>query len=99
MQEGRDVWWHDCVDSQSGDLPAVPLDSEASLFILYTSGSTGKPKGIRHTLPGITSGQNGPSSGYLIIEMMIFIGALLTAAGSQDIAILFTGPLQQAPRV
>ena len=50
--EGRDVWWHDVVDQQSGDLPAEPLDSEASLFILYTSGSTGKPKGIRHTTAG-----------------------------------------------
>lgn len=52
MTEGRDVWWHDVVDSQSGDLPAVPLDSETTLFILYTSGSTGKPKGIRHTTAG-----------------------------------------------
>ena len=52
MTEGRDVWWHDIVDKQSGDLPAVPLDSETSLFILYTSGSTGKPKGIRHTTAG-----------------------------------------------
>ncbi|MDB4339149.1 acetate--CoA ligase [Rubripirellula sp.] len=52
MQEGRDVWWHDIVDKQTGDLPATPLDSEASLFILYTSGSTGKPKGIRHTTAG-----------------------------------------------
>ncbi|MEO1527234.1 MAG: acetate--CoA ligase [Planctomycetota bacterium] len=52
MTEGRDVWWHDVVDKQSGDLPAEPLDSEATLFILYTSGSTGKPKGIRHTTAG-----------------------------------------------
>jgi len=52
MQEGRDVWWHDIVDRQSGDLPAEPLDSETTLFILYTSGSTGKPKGIRHTTAG-----------------------------------------------
>ncbi len=52
MTEGRDVWWHDIVDSQSGDLPAEPLDSETTLFILYTSGSTGKPKGIRHTTAG-----------------------------------------------
>jgi acetyl-CoA synthetase len=52
MTEGRDVWWHDVVDKQSGDLPAVPLDSETTLFILYTSGSTGKPKGIRHTTAG-----------------------------------------------
>ncbi|MEM8670815.1 MAG: acetate--CoA ligase [Planctomycetota bacterium] len=52
MQDGRDVWWHDIVDKQSGDLPAKPLDSESSLFILYTSGSTGKPKGIRHSTAG-----------------------------------------------
>jgi acetyl-CoA synthetase len=52
MTEGRDVWWHDVVDGQSGDLPAEPLDSETTLFILYTSGSTGKPKGIRHTTAG-----------------------------------------------
>ncbi|QDV63255.1 acetate--CoA ligase [Crateriforma conspicua] len=52
MTEGRDVWWHDIVDGQSDDLPAEPLDSETTLFILYTSGSTGKPKGIRHTTAG-----------------------------------------------
>ena len=52
MTEGRDVWWHDVVDTQPGKLPAVALDSETSLFILYTSGSTGKPKGIRHTTAG-----------------------------------------------
>ena len=52
MTEGRDVWWHDIVEKQPDDLPAVPLDSETTLFILYTSGSTGKPKGIRHTTAG-----------------------------------------------
>ncbi|QDU57851.1 acetate--CoA ligase [Aeoliella mucimassa] len=52
MQEGRDVWWHDVVDSASADCPAEPLDSETPLFILYTSGSTGKPKGIKHTTAG-----------------------------------------------
>ena len=52
MTEGRDVWWHDVVDTQPGELSAVPLDSESDLFILYTSGSTGKPKGIRHTTAG-----------------------------------------------
>ncbi|KAA5546032.1 acetate--CoA ligase [Roseiconus nitratireducens] len=52
MTKGRDVWWHDVVDSQSDDFPAEPLDSETTLFILYTSGSTGKPKGIRHTTAG-----------------------------------------------
>ena len=52
MTKDRDIWWHDVVDTQIGDLPAEPLDSEASLFILYTSGSTGKPKGIHHTTAG-----------------------------------------------
>ena len=52
MTEGRDVWWHDIVDRQADHLPAEPLDSETTLFILYTSGSTGKPKGIRHTTAG-----------------------------------------------
>lgn len=52
MIEGRDLWWHDVVDSQSGDFPAEPLNSETPLFILYTSGSTGKPKGILHTTAG-----------------------------------------------
>ncbi|QDV68316.1 Acetyl-coenzyme A ligase [Rosistilla carotiformis] len=54
MTEGRDIWWHDLVADQPEDFPAVPLDSETSLFILYTSGSTGKPKGIRHTTAGYT---------------------------------------------
>ena len=52
MTDGRDHWWHDLVEQASDDCPAVPLDSETTLFILYTSGSTGKPKGIRHTTAG-----------------------------------------------
>ena len=52
MTDGRDHWWHDLVDAADEDCPAVPLDSETTLFILYTSGSTGKPKGIRHTTAG-----------------------------------------------
>lgn len=52
MQEGRDRWWHEIVDPQEDTFPAVPLDSETTLFILYTSGSTGKPKGIRHSTAG-----------------------------------------------
>ncbi len=52
MVSGRDVWWHDAVETQADFMPAEPLDSETSLFILYTSGSTGKPKGIRHTTAG-----------------------------------------------
>lgn len=52
MQDGRDHWWHDLVDTASEECPAAPLDSETPLFILYTSGSTGKPKGIKHTTAG-----------------------------------------------
>jgi acetyl-CoA synthetase len=52
MEQGRDFWWHDLTADASADCPAMPLDSEAPLFILYTSGSTGKPKGIKHTTAG-----------------------------------------------
>ncbi len=52
MQEGRDVWWHRELEYVDAKCPAVPMDSEAPLFILYTSGSTGKPKGILHTTGG-----------------------------------------------
>ena len=52
MKEGRDIWWHELLDSVDDDCPATPLDSESPLFILYTSGSTGKPKGIKHTTAG-----------------------------------------------
>lgn len=52
MKPGRDVWWHELVDSQDASLDAEPLESETPLFILYTSGSTGKPKGILHTTAG-----------------------------------------------
>ncbi|MFC7487211.1 acetate--CoA ligase [Knoellia sp. CPCC 206453] len=50
--EGRDVWWHDLVDTQSPEHTAEPMDAEHPLFILYTSGTTGKPKGILHTTGG-----------------------------------------------
>ena len=50
--EGRDVWWHDIVDDQDPECPAVECSAEDPLFILYTSGSTGKPKGVVHTCGG-----------------------------------------------
>lgn len=52
MQDGRDFWWDELMAKASADSPALPVESENSLFILYTSGSTGKPKGIRHTTAG-----------------------------------------------
>ncbi|MGB8790994.1 MAG: AMP-binding protein, partial [Mycobacterium sp.] len=42
-RQGRDVWWHDVVDSASPEHSAEAFDAEHPLFLLYTSGTTGKP--------------------------------------------------------
>lgn len=49
---GRDVWWHDVIDSQPDTHQAEAFDAEHPLFIIYTSGTTGKPKGLVHTSGG-----------------------------------------------
>ncbi|MEM6910369.1 MAG: acetate--CoA ligase [Verrucomicrobiota bacterium] len=56
MQSGRDLWWHEVVDSASPDFPPPAFDANHPLFILYTSGSTGKPKGILHGSGGYLAG-------------------------------------------
>jgi len=49
---GRDVWWHDVVETASSHHEPRFFDAEAPLFIIYTSGTTGKPKGLVHTSGG-----------------------------------------------
>lgn len=52
MTEGRDLWWHEEIETVSNFCEAEEMDAEDTLFILYTSGSTGQPKGIVHTSAG-----------------------------------------------
>ncbi|WP_136520495.1 acetate--CoA ligase [Cellulomonas telluris] len=50
--EGRDVWWHDVVDTAPEVHEAESFDAEHPLFVIYTSGTTGRPKGLVHTAGG-----------------------------------------------
>jgi acetyl-CoA synthetase len=49
---GRDVWWHDVVDTAPSTHEPEFFDAETPLFIIYTSGTTGRPKGVVHTTGG-----------------------------------------------
>ena len=50
--DGRDVWYHEAIETADDDCPCEDMNAEDPLFILYTSGSTGKPKGVLHTTGG-----------------------------------------------
>lgn len=54
--EGRDLWWHNVVESQATTCEPEWMNAEDPLFILYTSGSTGRPKGVQHSTGGYLLG-------------------------------------------
>jgi acetyl-CoA synthetase len=49
MQNGRDLWWHDIIPSQSAESEITSTKAEDLVMIIYTSGTTGRPKGTVHT--------------------------------------------------
>jgi acetyl-CoA synthetase len=54
-QGGRDVWWHDPVPGEPGEIAGLPtempteeMEAGEPFMIIYTSGTTGRPKGTVH---------------------------------------------------
>ncbi|MCE5294616.1 MAG: acetate--CoA ligase [Chlamydiales bacterium] len=52
MTQGKDYWYHECMQNVAAICEPESMEAEDRLFILYTSGTTGKPKGIVHTTGG-----------------------------------------------
>ncbi len=49
---GRDRWWHEAVEREPVDCPAVDVPADHPCLIIYTSGTTGRPKGAVLTQGG-----------------------------------------------
>ena len=50
--EGRDVWWHDVVDTAAAARLTEPTAADDPYMLIYTSGTTGRPKGAVHIHAG-----------------------------------------------
>jgi acetyl-CoA synthetase len=48
MQAGRDVWWHEAIERESGQCETVHTSADEPFMLIYTSGTTGRPKGAIH---------------------------------------------------
>ncbi len=49
---GRDLWWHELVETAAADFATERTDPEDPYMLIYTSGTTGRPKGAVHVHGG-----------------------------------------------